>query len=265
MLDPRPIPEVKLYSCFHFTIIRETGELVTCGQKNKDEPWYLYFFTMQGKQIKERKQDFLCSHDIYCFSLLSICVHNQEYLALSCMNCKDIKLLNLKTHKVTKAFGTHDTLYSMCNGESNRLYVHCNRTILELDCSDLTFKTIQTIPVDNSIISCMSYVPSPHSLIIVTDRVYKKIEAICTQSKKLVWKFNRIGGAGIQPEGCVFLPSHNAVLVSDFSVVKIITLDPTNGSHMKTIPIGNVHLDSDLCLYNDQVFGVGYDNVGRHY
>ena len=261
ILQYRPIPEVKLKDCQGFTIMRETGLLVTCAQKNKDEPYYLYFFTMQGKQIK-RKLDCLCSHNSY--HLLNIFVHNQEYLAVGCMGCQDIKLLNLKTHKVTKAFSARDIVFSMSNGESDRLYIHCSRKILELDCSDLIFKTIQTMSVDSIFSTCMFYVPSPHSLIIVTNSLDSKFEAMSTQSKKLVWKSDRIGGGKVQPAGCIFFLSHNTILVSDQFVNRIVAINPTDGSQIKTIPVEDIRPPHSLCLYNDQVFGVGYDDNERY-
>ena len=261
-MHPCPISEVKFKNSYGFTVMHETGQLVTCGQKSFYEPWHLYIFSVEGTQIKERRAlDLLCSHNEYC--LLSVGVHNREYLAVGCEFCKDIKLLDLKTQKVTKAFSCSYKVQGMCHGDRDRLYIHSKRIILELDCSDVNFVEIQKLPIEIFPCNDIVYVSSPHNLIIA---IGSKVQAISKRHNKLMWMAdNTIDGRLWYPYSSMFSPGDNAILVCDASTSVIVTISPTDGSYIKTIPVPFLSRTHNPCLYKDQVLGMGFDFDSGHF
>ena len=184
-------------------------------------------------------------------------MQNQEYLAVGCFMCKNIKLLNLKTEKVTKAFSSINPIENMCHGDQGRLLVLCGRNIMELDSSNVKFKTIQTIPLNIEICCGLSYVPSPYNLIFAADRLCHKVQAISLRSKKLQWMVDKIEGTDIDPYGCMYFPRHNTILVCDLWKKRIVALNPADGSHMTTIPVTGMDPTHGLYLHNDEIFGMG--------
>ena len=238
---------------FGFTAISQTGEVVTCGSVSLLGPWFLYFLTLQHGTVAENKVQVPCQD--YSVSLLSLCVNNEEYLAVACKACHDIKLLDLKTKKiVSKAFIYMNKIQKICHGQPGRLFIFCGRDIFELDCSGLRFKQIQTIPAGINVCGNLCYIPSPYNLIVVSDRNCKEITAISTQTKKPVWTIDEIDGIEVRTSAFVFLPLKSALLVGGIDCMYV--LDPVNGTLVQTIQLPGISGIHDLYFHRNQLFAI---------
>ena len=145
----------------------------------------------------------------------------------------------------------------MCHGgEPGRLFVHHVRDILELDCSRLQFKEIQAIPTSINACRNLTYVSSPHNLIVAIDGNCREITAISTHSKETVWTVDEIDGKEIYVaiRAIVFSPTHNAILVGVLE--KIFVLNPVDGSHIQTIPLPGMGGIFDMCFLKNRMFAI---------
>ena len=195
-----------------------------------------------------------CKH--YDVNLSSVVVQKQEYLAVACSPCHDIKLIDLKTKKVfSEVYKKTHPIQSMCPGaEPGRLFIHCVRDILELDCSGLYFKEMNQIPASINVCRNLCYVPSPYNLIVAIDGNCREITAISTRSKETVWAVDEIEGKElyIAVRAIVFSPIHNAILVGGLE--KIFILSPVDGSHVQTIPLKGMGGIFDMCFLKNRMF-----------
>ena len=248
--------EIDLKQYHGFTALTKTGELVTCGSVSDRGPYFLYLLTLQNGNIVENKMNLTCQ-DIW-LSLLSIFVNNEEYLAVACEMCHDIKLIDLKTKKVvSKAFIYMKKIQQICHGEPGRLFIFCGRDILELDCTGLRFKQIQEIPADINACGNLCYVPSPHNLIIASDYNCREITAISAHSKKTAWTVDEIDGEGVDilnTIAFVYLPTNKMILVGGTD--SVFVLNPADGIHVQTIPLPVMGGVQHLCFHDNQLFAI---------
>ena len=173
------------------TVMRETGLIVVSAERGSLFQLSLQEGRLIGKEIRHP-----CKHRLY---LLYVQVAGREYLALSCMDCRDIKLMDLNKqeednsklplmqyHIITAFSGLR--VDRMCHGEENRIFVNVSDdNLLELDASTTTltgtfvvYSAGSLTPRQTSLemfLSCerrsfnlegLCYVPEPHRLIVVS-------------------------------------------------------------------------------------------------
>ena len=230
------------------TVMKETGVIVVSTQKGS-----LCQFSLQEGSFVKKKIKPPCEHgDPY---LLCLQVAGQEYLALSCYECKHIKLMSLNKqlnsdspihYEMITAFKGEE-VDRMCHGEKKRIFVQsAGGAILELNTSTTTFTEVRRIRTGRGYSLC--YVPDPHRLIVVRDG--NEVRAVSCDNN-VMW---RITG---HPGRLLYLPSHDAILVYERDAV--VVLNPETGSELKSIPLPDrVRTPQAVCLFNNQVMVASY-------
>ena len=117
-----------------FTVMQGTGQVVVMDGATLS----LTIFTVMGEELIEREIQSPCKH--VGVRLLSLVTEEREKLVISCYECKDIKLVQLNTAEVTTTFSSESNLGLMCHGDKGRLFVKSDKSVLELDCSNVPFK-----------------------------------------------------------------------------------------------------------------------------
>ena len=237
-------------------MIRETG-LVVMSTGSVMDIGYLLQFSLQKGHLLKKQINLPCEHCVVY--LLCIQVAGREYLALSCYQCEDIKLMNLNKqlssgslsveYEVVTAF-KDESVYRMCHGEENRIFVQFFGTVvLELDTSTTRFSEVRRITTGNGYGIC--YVPDPHQLIVVSDD--EEVHAVsCDNDNKVVWKTGRSGFL-------LYVPSYEAILVCKYDGCDVVVLNPATGSEIKSIRLpDNVRNPAALCLFNNQIIVASY-------
>ena len=224
----------------------ETGHIVVYGLKKFG--WYFYIFSRRGDGLKEEGRiKSPCYHGSFC--LLNLIVLWKEYLAIACYDCKDIKLIDLKTQDVVTAFSGEE-VYKMCSGW-HKLFVSIHGTdqVLELDTSSTAFTKVRTFSSGHGGFYDMCYAPHPLNLLVTTGQ--GTIAAVDCTTGELAWtNDDQVEGKEIMPRQVVFLPRQNAVFVSEFSSFsefpeyskKFLVYDVRTGHHLQTIHAKKGHL-----------------------
>ena len=79
------------------TVMRETGIIVVSTGYFK-----LFQFSLQEGSLIEKQIERQCKH--VCYNLFCVQVAGQEYLAVSCEQCADIKLMNINKQKLSSDY-----------------------------------------------------------------------------------------------------------------------------------------------------------------
>ena len=147
--------------------MRKSGEIVCVSEKTGGSSLWFYMI-QQGGSFDKKKIKFPCPHDVHSLHWLFIQVMWREYLAISCYKCKDIKLSDLDTMKLTTAYSDEQEMHRMSKGW-HKMYVHVPSGFLELDCTSTKFTKIRQIETQRGEMKyCtdLCYVPPPHNLIV---------------------------------------------------------------------------------------------------
>ena len=142
---------------------------------------YLFVFSPQGGTLKEEtKIKPVCQHKLS--HLLGLPVGWKEYLAVSCSECKDIKLLDLTTEKTTVAF-SGKPVGVMCGGW-HKLFVHVvgEDQVLQLDCSTNTFIQTKKIKTGTCGLYDICFIPRPIRFIVACGE--KEVKAVYSDTGK---------------------------------------------------------------------------------
>ena len=210
------------------TVMRETGLIVVSTMNGS-----LFQSTLQEGRLIQKQIKPTCEHDVY---LLCVQVAGQEYLAVSCWRCEDIKLMNINKQKgssgleieyeVIRAFRGRNVRH-MCQGEENRIFVLSDGSVLELDTATTPFTNMRSINTGMAFSLC--YVPDPHRLLVVCD--WKDVCGISCDDGKAVWKAEK--GKNFDPSCLFFLPSHDVLFVVDRENIRIRIVSPATGHQIK--------------------------------
>ena len=243
------------------TVMRETGLLVvstTCGS--------LYQLSLEEGELVEQIK-FPCEHRL--IYMLCVQVAGREYLALSCPDCRDIKLMNLNKQKgnssesqliqyeVITAF-RGQWVRHMCQGEENRLFVQSSDSVvLELNTSTTTFTKVRTIDIgDLRFLYGLCYVPDSHRLLVISDR--DEVRAVSCDDKKTIWTVH----SDLNKAKIAYMPTHKSIIVADCSRNRVVILSPIDGSLMQSIQLSDyVHAIQGLYFYNDQIIVIYVDDI----
>ena len=197
----------------YMTVMRETGLIIVSTDVFLSNGT-LHQLSLQEGRLIEKQIQLPCEHSV---DLLCVQLAGREYLALSCVVCENIKLMDLNKQKgnssesqliqyeVIRAFSGAQ-VYRMCHGGENRLFVRLRYgDVLELDTSATTFTKVRTINTGHYISLC--YVPEPHRLLVVNDRI--RVRTVSCDGNRIVWATGYTGCAG----ALLYLPSHEVILV----------------------------------------------------
>ena len=213
--------------------MRETGLIVVStegGSINR-----LFQLSLQERRLIQREVDPSCKHE--GVHLLCVQIAGNDYLALSCCKCRNIKLMDFKRqlavfegsgtvqsssnpkkvkYEVTTAF-SGENVSRMCLGNQNRIFVRTSNDILELDTSSTTFTKVNIIRSVTRFSDRyyhfsqgLCFVPGPIGLLLVSSR--DEIHVLSYDDNETEWFVKR---RNMYPGCCLYMPSSNAVLVAD--------------------------------------------------
>lgn len=225
--------------------------------KKKSEHIIKVYSMNQGRLRLDKTIKAPCQHELA--ELLGLMVCQQELLAISCRECKTIRLMNigLDTEPVTEAFGGERVDY-MCQGEEGRMFVRLigSDKVLELDCSSSRYTHKNTIHTGLLFCDGLCYVSGHDYLVICGHREFlskNKIRALSCRDGSIVWRVERgFEGRQIDPQG--LLSYKDVILVAESR--RIVVLDPSDGSCIQIInlpKLGEI-LKLGLCKHNIGVF-----------
>ena len=242
------------------TVMRETGLIVVSTVDRTLHQLSLQEGHLNQKQIKRS-----CGHG--GGFLLCVQVAGCEYLALSCDQCRDIKLMNPKRKKgLLRQFGSGSSIQyevitafsvaqvgRMCQGEENRMFVQSRDVVLELDTSTTAFTKLKTIHTGGCFSLC--YVPDLQRLLVVSDGHADEVRSVSCDDNTVLWWVKK--DDNLDPGPLLYIPGHDAILVADLGVNRVVVLTPGTGSQIQSITLPhNVHGIVGMCLFNHQIIVV---------
>ena len=251
---------VNLLGIQDMTVMREMGLIVVSTWTGT-----LHLFSLLEGRLIEKKIQPPCKH--YYLYLLCVQVAGHEYLAVSCDECKHIKLMDLNKqtgnssesqltqYEVKTAFSGKQ-VSRMCHGEENRLFVRLpDEAVLELDTSTTTFTKVRYINTGWGLGLC--YVPDPHRLLVVS--YHNEFCAVTCDSNKEVW---RVKNDDLYAGKLAYTPTHESIIVANRSSEKFAILSKSNGSWLQSIKLPiNVCEIRGLCVYSDQLIVYSADQI----
>ena len=209
---------------------------------------------MQGGQLHVYKTiKAPCGHDDT--GLFGLVINQEELLAVSCYWCKKIRLLNLETEQVTEAY-SDEKVECMSHGMEGRVFVESSGDkVIELDYSSSRFIHKNTIQIGLAACTALCYL-STHDYVVVSGVKSHgdpgEIWAISCEDGEVVWRVQgKVEGKKINPWGLLLFGG--AVLVADYCNNRILVLDPSHGSCIKTIQPPGFRYIYNLGLYNTQI------------
>ena len=254
------------------TVMRETGLIVMSA-----EGGYLFQLLLQEGRLIEKQIKCPCQHKYLYLLIYILCVQvaGQEYLALSCSKCRNIKLMNLNKQKVNSSESkllqyevitafSGEMVQRICHGEENRLFVRSSADVMELDTSTTTFTKVRTINISGlgiGFYNYLCYVPHPHRLLVTTGNGDNEVCAVSCDDSKKAW---RVESEELYAGNLAYTPTHESIIVTDGFRNQIVIFSPSNGSRWQSIQLpNNVYEIQGLCVYNHQlivcsIFGITY-------
>ena len=124
----------------------------------------------------------------------------------------------------------------MAEGENGKFYVKLDgeTKILELDLVSSTFTEQKSIDIGIKDIDDLHYVLSPHRLALVSNIKSKLVRAVSVDTGKTIWDFSqKVDCKEVEPEGVLFLPEHDVILVGDTE--RIHFLRAPDGKLLQTV------------------------------
>ena len=248
--------------------MKKTGKVLVKGQRGDLKPFVLYVYSLHGIQLVHEKLKFPCKHSGRV-GLLGLIISGIEYLAVSCPECRDIKLLNPDSLELIIAYSGEGEVMRMCPGERNTIYVEASHSqILELDCTHRVFSKTKIIHTQiEGHFKGICYVPSPHRLVIASTG--KKVVAISSDSGKMIWKrkyrsFYHDHYDPHDPHGLAYSQMHSAILLADGFTSRMLVLEPPTGYTRQIINLPGTGHFRNLCLNGNQLV-LRHNNFWKKY
>ena len=177
----------------------------------------------------------LCSH----INILSLIITGMEYLAVSCGDCKKIRLINLQEedHKpIVACTSQKEELGPMCLGEAGTLYTvgKYYGVVSVLDCSTTSFALKRKIPTNTCILSDICYMDRSGFIAACS---FSRIFAISNDGCR-VWNISTwIDNKAVGAEGLVYLSDQDLLLVNDRQNKRIIVVTGSAGYIVQVIHV----------------------------
>ena len=250
----------------------QSGHVVVSGSAEKDDPRYLFVFSLKNGKLNRKNISSSCDHK-YAARLSSLIIDEREQLVVSCEECDDLKLLDLQMGEWSTAY-TGCTPRALCSGGSGRIFVQSRRDqlILELDCTRPVFKgPIRTIHT-NKWCMAMCYIPPPVDGLVLSDVHSSNMVMKSVERDEIIWKFQKQKeGTYFNPmnkevydrTGLLFHQEYNALFIADGYEKRVLIVDPGSGRLIQTIDLSQMHSIFTLCLYSDQLVMLNDDVIDR--
>ncbi len=190
-----------------------------------------------------------CQHDpTYWNDILGLVVEEEEFFAVSCSLCQDIKLVEPETGKMTVAYqgaGDYVPWLILC-GDPERLWMYPwdLTSVLELNCSKKTFThTGRTVRFDNCTSIC--YLPPPHSALVAAHRDPHRITAKSCETGSVLWSVHMKQ----MPGPVVFALQYEVLLIQEYG--RLLALKPTDGSVIRTFSFPGSRAPKVMGVFQD--------------
>ena len=271
--------ETEVKNATSFTVMQSTGDVIIWGEgprgvfaKMLGHPCAFYVYNKSGGKWRRTKTiKALCRHP--WVHMLPITVPDkEELLAVSCVNCKLIRLHNIGTGETISAFSHKEYRPGrMCHGKPGRIYVlacpHGDLLhALELDIAKPgDFKIARIEKTDRSFRhynGMVAYIPSEHprSIVVSANIPKKTVRSICFDNNaRPGWEHwyggweQQIEGMEFFPSGIVYSPRHEALIVADKMNNRAVVLNPKDGSHVQTVAMDGMICVIQMYMYKDQI------------
>ena len=234
----------------------QSSSIVVSAREEEDIPylWFIFVYSGgggvgDGKITKKKKISLPCEHRPSAKQPVFICplVVDGEKLAVSCWECKGIRLLDLQTEKWGPLF--ENWTGNLCTGDQGRIFVQSRNddSIDEFSASGLELRgPLKTLQPD---IECMAmcYIPPLINALVLSDFYSSKMVAWSVDKDDEIWEFNEeiseISESGDEKgvvrdrEGLFFCSKDNVLLVADGWNKRILVVNPEDGSLTQTIDL----------------------------
>ena len=193
----------------------------------------------------------------------SVFQNGKELLAVCCMGCKDIKLVDMETQQVISIFKyPTDSLDCLCSGPNDSLFVGLRSgNVWQLDRS---FSVTNTLNLSSFVrrgfcfaaftFMSICYLPGPH-ILVVNNRVV--LRAVSLLDGNLVWNQEC---EAFRYNCLLYCPQQDILLVSAFLQPQVHILNPSNGLILQTIRLPNIYSITQTCLSNNQIAMIQRDD-----
>ena len=237
--------------------ILSSGEVVVCGTKTDtggdDSKFYLC--DKEGKPTG-RTINTVCGHSPRGIILAPMAVDKKEYLSLSCHVCRNIRLINLETNKVSVAC-RGIRVYRMCLGESDTLYTMDRYgliSVFDISGPNFTLKCKLSKIDENAYRSNMCYM-NEHDMILLSSYSGQRLCAMRSSDGQIVWNkpIEQIDGKVCMPLRVVYLPQVDSLIVGDEATGQIVVLSGKSGDVVQTVEMKEVTSIRDLHVRDDEL------------
>ena len=268
--------EVKYATSF---TVMSSGDVIIWGEGPKGilkkmfgNPRAFYVYNKSGGKWKRTQiLEPLCRH-LKPYLLPVKVKGEEEQLAVSCVDCKAIRLYNLKTGNSTVVFRHVEYRPGrMCHGKPGRIFVLAGTEKAELLVLELDYtKGDDEFHIHSKAVTerlyrhyngMVTYVPSQkEKYVVVSSNIPKKtIRSIPFDKPAPFWEHwyggweRQIDGTEFSPSGMVYSPRHEGLLVADRMNSRVVVLNPVSGNHVQTVPLDDMVGLLQMCLHGDQI------------
>ncbi len=242
-------------------ILPDSEDVVVLGYSPSRSRMLLHIYR-DGSQ-EERPVKNPCQHNLDAGDILGLTIKGEEVIAKSCKACKNIKLINPQTNKVTVAYKTGRRSYRLCAGKPSRLWMRSptslnHSQVVELNCEKKRFtQTGASFQVDN--FNCFCNLPGSPATLVCCD--VEQVRVVSCKDGSTLWEVGEaVAGKRFNPHGV--LSYSEFLLVADFNCHRIVVI--TEGSFRQSIQLPEeVGRPCELGLSQDQLVVLGYHPVER--
>lgn len=219
-----------------FTVLPGSGSIVVLGKVAENTPWSIYQYRLTGGHLQMlRNVQHPCGHG-YAITVLGVTVQEEDFLAVTCSECGDTKLMSLKTGEINVAYRSRQGPTGLCHGDTNKVWLHCedDLSVRELNCSSRNFFETGRKVQGSKKAYLRGYLPLPESAVVLGHIQW--MEAVSCETGKQLWRLGgEVDGKKIDLWGVTFHPELRLLLAADH-YNKILVLDPGTGSLVQTFP-----------------------------
>ena len=236
---------------YSITAVESLNQVVILGGRNKSDPHILQINPDTGQVEQETEWD-LCQH-VSNMSLDIMVLNRKECVAVSCRECKDVKLCNTGIKRVERSIRLSDEPHHMCSGPDGSLFVRFDGGKIQQVNVDLFNIIINRFDTGLKYCNSMRYLPEPHDSLVQYD-FSDTVQAVSARDGSVKWEreYNNY-----RPCDLLYHPQHDLLLVSVWDQPELLVINPVDGSLLKTFHLQqNNYWVYRMCLSNDQIIMV---------
>ena len=203
------------------------------------------------------------SHQKY---IQCLTISKNNYIAISCCVCQDIKLYNVETGETSTAF--HDPKYypsTMWLGEPGEMFVGNFSDTLQLNCSTVNF-TLESCIQSPLLRGYSCFIPPRKCIASVSNGMLSLVQSAACESEKVIWQVNLKG----EPfRRILYSPNHDALFIRNRSMTysqnmysQIHVVNADDGSLRQVLHLREkVRFIQNFSLHDDQLVVIdgGFD------